>query len=74
MREVTQVIMGNHRIPVKPLLANIAISATGIGLLFVIGKLLATGTGVFSETKRQAKINSIKDALQETEAFSKKHR
>ncbi|ASQ46547.1 hypothetical protein [Legionella clemsonensis] len=66
--------MGNHRMPARPFFANIAISATGIGLFLVIGKLLMTGSDFFFETTRQTKINSIREVLQETEAFPKVHR
>lgn len=49
----------SHRALWKPILANIAIAATGVGLLIIIGKLLATGSAFFSETSRQRKLNTV---------------
>ena len=64
--------MSEHRARWKPLLANITIAATAIGLVLIIGKYLATGSAFFSETKRQTIINDI-DVLfnNETENFPK---
>jgi hypothetical protein len=52
--------MATHRAFWKPLFINIAIAATGIGLLLIVGKLLTTGSPFFSTTKRQEKIQNIK--------------
>jgi hypothetical protein len=48
----------------KPFLANIAIAATGIGLLLIIGKYLTTGTSFFSQTNRHNIIVKIDSALE----------
>ncbi|ASQ45674.1 hypothetical protein [Legionella clemsonensis] len=51
--------MKTHRARWKPILANIAIAATGIGLLALIAKYLSTGSTFFSATNRQKMVNSI---------------
>jgi hypothetical protein len=61
--------MGNHRALWKPILVNIAIAATGIGLLVVVGKLLVTRTCFFGETVRQNKIKSIGKTFDQTIKF-----
>jgi len=55
--------LGNHRALWKPVLLNIAIAATMVGLLAIIGKLLLTGTGFFAETERQKKVTAIGEAF-----------
>ena len=57
--------MGKHRKIWKPILANISIAATGIGLPFFIGKISTTGQGFFSKTKRQQLVEGIKDAFEQ---------
>ncbi len=59
-----------HRAFWKPLLTNIAIAATGIGLLLMIGKWLSTSKeqrtfGFFAETQGQKRIKAIEKAHQE---------
>ncbi|MFT4059579.1 MAG: hypothetical protein QM652_08535 [Legionella sp.] len=56
--------MGNHRAQWKPILANIAIAATGVGLIILLFKVISTGTLFFNETNRQVKIREIDDALE----------
>ncbi|WP_158615187.1 ankyrin repeat domain-containing protein [Legionella septentrionalis] len=51
--------LSTHRSLWKPVLANILIAATGIGLLVIIGKLLITGNAFFMETKRQKLANEV---------------
>ena len=53
--------LGTHRAAWKPILLNIAIAATGIGLLLVIVKTLYSGHAFFAETKRQQHIKDIID-------------
>ena len=55
--------MATHRDFWKPLLVNIAIAATVIGLLLIVGKLLTTGSAFFTTTKRQDKVQNIKDSF-----------
>lgn len=57
--------MGKHRHLWKPILANIAIAATGIGILFLLAKFIASGTGFFAETARQNKIHRIEELYAE---------
>ena len=53
--------MGTHR-GCKAILLNIAIAASIVGLLFMISNYVKSGTPFFSaETKRQAKVQLIKD-------------
>lgn len=59
--------MGKHQQIWKPILANIAIAATGIGLLLLLGKLLMTRTGFFSHTSRQAKLKQVEVIFNELE-------
>ncbi|OCH98768.1 hypothetical protein A8135_10725 [Legionella jamestowniensis] len=55
--------MHTHRSLWKPILANIAIAATGIGLLVIIAKYLTTGSAFFAETQRQKMVHSISHQL-----------
>lgn len=55
--------MHTHRSLWRPLLANIAIAATGIGLLVIIAKYLTTGSAFFAETQRQKIVQSISHQL-----------
>lgn len=59
--------MSQHREAWKVYFANIVIAATGIGLLVLAAKLLITGTGFFTETRRQKKIGVIEHALDDVE-------
>lgn len=56
--------MGNHRAQWKPIIANIAMAATGVGLLVLLTKLLVTGSAFFMETSRQRKLQEIDSALE----------
>lgn len=51
--------MGNHRELWKPILANIAIAATGIGLIALVVQFVTTGTGFFAQTQRKKTVNEI---------------
>ncbi|CEK10945.1 hypothetical protein [Legionella hackeliae] len=53
--------MKTHRYIWEPILANIAIAATGIGLLLIIGKYLITGSTFFAATNRQKMVVSIEE-------------
>lgn len=53
--------MKSHRKVWRPILANIAIAATGIGLLALVAKFLTTGQAFFAETKRQKIIKEIEN-------------
>ncbi|WP_026069234.1 hypothetical protein [Legionella tunisiensis] len=48
-----------HRALWKPILANIAIAATGLGLLAIIGKLYLTKSAFFMQTERHKQIDKI---------------
>ncbi|WP_058535387.1 F-box protein [Legionella saoudiensis] len=56
--------MGNHRAQWKPILANIVMAATGLGLLVILTNLLETGSLLFMETSRQRKLQAIDAALE----------
>lgn len=56
--------METHRAFWKPLLINIAIAATIIGLFLILGKVLSTGSSFFSTTTRQDKIKNIKEIFE----------
>ena len=61
--------MSTHRALWKPILANIVLAATAIGLLMIIGKYIASGQLFFMETNRQKSIkrmDSILDSLGST--------
>lgn len=51
--------MGNHRAQWKPILLNIAIAASGIGLLLICGKLFFDGNLFFAQTERQNILENI---------------
>ncbi|ASQ45678.1 hypothetical protein [Legionella clemsonensis] len=51
--------MKTHRILWRPILANIAIAATGVGLLVILAKYLTTGSAFFASTTRQKMVNAI---------------
>jgi hypothetical protein len=55
--------LGQHQEAWKPILANIAIAATGIGLLVLAVKIALSKTGFFSTTKRQHLSQGIKEAF-----------
>lgn len=55
--------MSTHRQLWKPILANIVIAATGIGLLVLLSKYLVSGTGFFAQTARQVKLAHISNVL-----------
>ena len=62
--------MNTHRSYWKVILANIAIAATGIGLLLIARKYYRTGSSFFEETKRQQKVHQIKELVDEVEKWS----
>ncbi|MCP0913426.1 MULTISPECIES: ankyrin repeat domain-containing protein [Legionella] len=51
--------LSTHRARWKPILANILIAATGLGLLVIVGKLLITGSAFFAETRRQKMVGQV---------------
>ncbi|RUR15455.1 ankyrin repeat domain-containing protein, partial [Legionella septentrionalis] len=51
--------LSTHRARWKPILANIFIAATGLGLLVIVGKLLITGSAFFAETRRQKMVGQV---------------
>ncbi|MBL7525098.1 hypothetical protein [Legionella bononiensis] len=53
--------MNVHRHIWKPLLSNIIIAATGIGLLLIIANFIVTGQAFFSQTQRQKRMDEIKN-------------
>ncbi|KTD54783.1 ankyrin repeat domain-containing protein [Legionella quateirensis] len=53
--------MNVHRKIWKPLLSNLIIAATGIGILLIIGNFIVTGHVFFSQTQRQKRIDEIKN-------------
>ena len=61
--------MGRHNASLKSILANIAIAATGIGLLLIAAKYVYTGSAFFSETRRQKKLHDIKHTLGKIKAY-----
>ena len=56
--------MGNHRAIWKPFLANIAIAATGIGLIALGIQYLLNGTFFFANTQRQNQLHQLKDCME----------
>jgi hypothetical protein len=50
-----------HRKIWKPLLSNLIIAATGIGILLIIANFIVTGHAFFSQTQRQKRIDEIKN-------------
>lgn len=55
--------MQHHRAYWKPLLANIAVAATGIGLLFILYRWLSDGHGLFMQTQRQKELHRISEVF-----------
>lgn len=67
--------MAQHRAIWKPILINIAIAATGIGLLLLVAKMLGTKHAFWGMTTRQEQLLEIKkslDALEEAKGASQK--
>ncbi|KTC96218.1 ankyrin repeat domain-containing protein [Legionella feeleii] len=59
-KELKQGILDmHHRARWKPVLANIIIAATGIGLLVIFGKLYLTKSAFFMQTERHKQIDKI---------------
>ncbi|KTC96219.1 Ankyrin repeats (3 copies) [Legionella feeleii] len=48
-----------HRALWKPILANIVLAATGLGLLMIVGKVCLTGSAFFMQTERHKQIDKI---------------
>ncbi|WP_412754248.1 hypothetical protein [Legionella donaldsonii] len=48
-----------HRALWKPILANIVLAATGLGLLVIAGKVCLTGSAFFMQTERHKQIDKI---------------
>ena len=48
-----------HRALWKPILANIVLAATGLGLLMIVGKVCLTGSTFFMQTERHKQIDKI---------------
>lgn len=59
--------MRTSRELIGPVIFNIALAASLVGLPFVLGKLFATGCGFFMQTERQCKVVAITDAFQSLE-------
>ncbi|MCL9682529.1 hypothetical protein [Legionella maioricensis] len=62
--------MGTHREIWKPILINIAIAATLVGLFLVLGKLAVTGSGFFSQTERQKTVKEIQKSFDDWEVVA----
>ncbi|KTC75982.1 Ankyrin repeat protein [Legionella birminghamensis] len=52
-------LMQTHRAGWKPLLINIGIAATGLGLVLLAGKLMVTGSAFFAQTQRQNLLKEV---------------